>query len=53
MDFCAVLISRHKANVMQFNGHFAFVAEAMGLDICGAGECSSGNRVLYSEEVIS
>ncbi len=44
MDFCAVLISRYKANVTQFRGHFAFVAEAMGLNIRGAGEYNSGQQ---------
>ncbi len=53
MDLCAVLINRYKANVTQVRGHFALVAEAMGFDICDAGECSSGNKVLYNEEVIS
>jgi len=41
MDFCAVLVGQCKANVMQFSSHFAFVAEAMGLNIRGAGEYKS------------
>ncbi len=44
MDFCAVLISRYKANVLQFSGYFAFVSEAMGLNIRGAGEYNSGQQ---------
>ncbi len=53
MDFCAVLIGQCKANVAQFSRRFAFVAEAMGLNICNTGKYNSSNKVLYGEEAIS